>query len=121
VILSGTPVKLFPETALELRGRNVTVGIRPEQCVVSMDGPGVPAIVDFVEELGSGRIVHADIAGETFSAAIGEDLLVKPGQRIHLDLPTAHLHFFDPATGKRIETEGTAETARSKNETLLAV
>ncbi|MOA10021.1 sn-glycerol-3-phosphate import ATP-binding protein UgpC [compost metagenome] len=121
VMLDGTPVKLFPETALELRGRDVTVGIRPEQCVVSTEGAGVPAIVDFVEELGSGRIVHANIAGETFSAAIGEDLSVKPGQRVHLDLPTAHLHFFDPATGKRIETEGAIETTRIGNEKLLAV
>ncbi|WP_323455239.1 TOBE domain-containing protein, partial [Rhizobium sp. TBD182] len=109
------------ETALELRGRDVTVGIRPEQCLVSIEGAGVPATVDFVEELGSGRIVHAEIAGETFSAAIGEDLLVKPGQRIHFELPPAHLHFFDPATGKRIETEGAIETTRIGNEKLLAV
>ncbi len=121
VMLAGTPVKLFPETALELRGRDVTVGIRPEQCLVSADGEGVPAIVDFVEELGSGRIVHAEIAGETFSAAIGEDLAVKPGQRIHLGLPAAQLHFFDPATGKRIETESAIETRRTGNEALLAV
>ena len=121
VMLAGTPVKLFPETALELRGRDVTVGIRPEQCLVSADGEGVPAIVDFVEELGSGRIVHAEIAGETFSAAIGEDLAVRPGQRIHLGLPAAQLHFFDPATGKRIETESAIETHRTGNEALLAV
>jgi sn-glycerol 3-phosphate transport system ATP-binding protein len=121
VMLGGQPVKLFPETALELRGRDVTVGIRPEQCLVSIEGAGVPATVDFVEELGSGRIVHAEIAGETFSAAIGEDLLVKPGQRIHFELPPAHLHFFDPATGKRIETEGAIETTRIGNEKLLAV
>ncbi|MFK3780347.1 sn-glycerol-3-phosphate import ATP-binding protein UgpC [Agrobacterium sp. NPDC089420] len=122
VMLAGAPVKLFPETALELRGRDVTVGIRPEQCLVStQDGAGVPATVDFVEELGSGRIVHADIAGETFSAAIGEELSVKPGQRIHLAMPPAHLHFFDPATGRRIETEGATETGRSDKETLLPV
>ncbi|MCZ7455504.1 sn-glycerol-3-phosphate import ATP-binding protein UgpC [Rhizobium rhizogenes] len=122
VMLGGAAVKLFPETGLELRGRDVTVGIRPEQCLVSTEeGPGVPAIVDFVEELGSGRIVHAEIAGETFSAAIGEDLSVKPGQRIHLTMPPAHLHFFDPATGKRIETEGATETSNLGKEALLAV
>ncbi|PYG55874.1 sn-glycerol-3-phosphate import ATP-binding protein UgpC [Rhizobium sp. UGM030330-04] len=122
VMLGGAAVKLFPETGLELRGRDVTVGIRPEQCLVSTEeGTGVPAIVDFVEELGSGRIVHAEITGETFSAAIGEDLSVKPGQRIHLTMPPAHLHFFDPATGRRIETEGAAETNNVGKEALLAV
>ncbi|MDO3444322.1 sn-glycerol-3-phosphate import ATP-binding protein UgpC [Agrobacterium sp. V1] len=122
VMLGGAAVRLFPETGLELRGRDVTVGIRPEQCLVSKEeGAGVPAIVDFVEELGSGRIVHAEIAGETFSAAIGEDLSVKPGQRIHLTMPPAQLHFFDPATGKRIETEGAAEANNVGKEALLAV
>lgn len=65
--------------------------------------------------------MHAEIAGETFSAAIGEDLSVKPGQRIHLTMPPAHLHFFDPATGKRIETEGATETNNLGKEALLAV
>lgn len=81
----------------------------------------MPATVDFVEELGSGRIVHAEIAGETFSAAIGEDLLVKPGQRIHFELPPPTFTFSIRPPASASKREGAIETTRIGNEKLLAV
>lgn len=86
-------------------GDDIIVGIRPEQCIVSRSGEGISAVVDFVEELGSGRIVYADIRGQIFAAAIGEDLAVRPGERVMLQFPQAHLHFFDPNTERRIDPD----------------
>ncbi|MEJ8310249.1 sn-glycerol-3-phosphate ABC transporter ATP-binding protein UgpC [Agrobacterium larrymoorei] len=85
-------------------GDDIIVGIRPEQCVVSRSGEGISAVVDFVEELGSGRIVYADIRGQIFAAAIGEDLTVRPGERVMLQFPEAQLHFFDSVTERRIDS-----------------
>jgi sn-glycerol 3-phosphate transport system ATP-binding protein len=109
------------EIARALSGEDVIAGIRPEQCVVSRQGDDVSAVVDFVEELGSGRIVYADIRGQIFAAAIGEDLTVRPGDRVILQFPAAHLHFFDPITERRIDSElASADQAGFTNLDVLA-
>ena len=93
------------EIACAMGGEDIIVGIRPEQCIVTRNDDGISAVVDFVEELGSGRIVYADIRGQIFAAAIGEDLTVRPGERVMLQFPAAHLHFFDSTTERRIDPE----------------
>ncbi|WP_313591789.1 sn-glycerol-3-phosphate ABC transporter ATP-binding protein UgpC [Agrobacterium cavarae] len=109
------------EIARALSGEDVIAGIRPEQCVVSRQGDGISAVVDFVEELGSGRIVYADIRGQIFAAAIGEDLTVRPGDRVILQFPAAHLHFFDPTTERRIDSSlASADQAGFTNLDVLA-
>ncbi len=99
----ATPLPM--RIAGSVSGDDIIVGIRPEQCVVSRSGEGISAVVDFVEELGSGRIVYADIRGQIFAAAIGEDLTVRPGERVMLQFPEAQLHFFDPNTERRIDPD----------------
>jgi sn-glycerol 3-phosphate transport system ATP-binding protein len=108
-----------PAMAAALAGRDITLGIRPEECrVLPMGqgpiGQGLPARVDFVEELGSGRIVHAAFGTGTFAAAIGADLRVAPGDLIGLELPAAQLHAFDRDTGRRLDIG----TAPARRETL---
>jgi sn-glycerol 3-phosphate transport system ATP-binding protein len=104
--------------ATALAGREVTIGIRPEECRVlpiaqgplgqGPMGQGLPARVDFVEELGSGRIVHAEFGSGTFAAAVAADIRLAPGDLIGLDLPAAQLHVFDRETGRRIEITASA-------------
>ena len=113
VRLGGAHVSIDAAFAAQLRGRDITVGIRPEQCVVVPVGNGVPVKVDFIEELGSGRVVHADVDGQPFAAAVGEDLSVRPGDRINLDLPLAHLHVFDRESGRRIESDAAGRQTQS--------
>ena len=100
---------------------DIIIGIRPEQCIVSRTGEGLSAVVDFVEELGSGRIVYADIRGQIFAAAIGEDLSVRPGERVMLQFPASHLHFFDPTTERRIHPDLASATSTDfTNQDVLA-
>ena len=101
--LGGAPVRLPSSLAASLRGKDVTIGIRPEHTIVATKGPGVAAEVDFIEELGAGRVVHMLVEGEPFAATIGEDLNVAPGDRVSLDLPLEHLHVFNRETGRRID------------------
>ncbi|WP_186415033.1 sn-glycerol-3-phosphate import ATP-binding protein UgpC [Pannonibacter sp. P2PFMT1] len=101
--LDGEPVPIGPLAARALGGRDVTIGIRPEHCRLVKGRQGLPARIDFIEELGVGRVLHCEIAGETFTAAVGEDADVSAGDTIALSLPPEHLHFFDSETGRRIE------------------
>ncbi|APO79085.1 sn-glycerol-3-phosphate ABC transporter ATP-binding protein UgpC 4 (plasmid) [Rhizobium etli 8C-3] len=105
VRVGGVQVPIDPALAASLRGRDVTIGIRPEQCAVSLDGSGVRATIDFVEELGSGRVAHAEIDGEPFAAVIGDHMSLRPGDRVGLELPPSHLHVFDRDSGRRIDTK----------------
>ncbi|MFA1623273.1 sn-glycerol-3-phosphate import ATP-binding protein UgpC [Rhizobium mongolense] len=103
VRFGGVQVPIDPALAAGLRGRDVTIGIRPEQCAVSLDGSGVRATIDFVEELGSGRVAHAEIDGEPFAAVISEHVSVRPGDRVGLELPSSQLHVFERDSGRRID------------------
>jgi sn-glycerol 3-phosphate transport system ATP-binding protein len=103
VRLDGAAIAIDPLVAHALRGRDVIVGIRPEQCRLANEGKGLPARIDFVEELGVGRVVHCEIAGEAFAAAVAEDADVSAGDTIFLSLPPEQLHYFDAETGRRIE------------------
>ncbi|MCL4186819.1 MAG: sn-glycerol-3-phosphate ABC transporter ATP-binding protein UgpC [Rhodobacteraceae bacterium] len=76
----------------------VTLGVRPEDLV-----PGTGAFdltVDYVEELGAGRLVHGRHAGQEMVVAVpaGLDL----GERLALAAARDRLHLFDHGSGRRL-------------------
>lgn len=77
--------------------------------------------VDFVEELGAGRVIHSELDGQPFAACVDEETYVRPGDRIALELPLAHLHVFDRETGRRIELEVEPRSGRNARQVLEAV
>ncbi|MGV1771689.1 sn-glycerol-3-phosphate import ATP-binding protein UgpC [Agrobacterium vitis] len=103
ICLGGASVEIDPVVAHALRGRDVIVGIRPEQCRLASHGQGVPALIEFVEELGVGRVVHCELAGQPFAIAVPEEAQVTAGDTIGLLLPQQQLHFFDAESQKRID------------------
>lgn len=109
VMFGNWSIPVLPQTAADLQGKNIIVGIRPEHCNVSHGGAGISAVVDFIEELGSGRVVHAEVRGQIFAAAIGDEFPVRSGDQITLEFPPMHLHFFDQETGRRIELDAAPE------------
>ena len=112
-------------------GKKVVVGIRPEDMEdASISGP-VPdqmlkTKVDIIEALGSEVMVHFGVdakqvfsdgatrddddslvrlggeTGATFVASFSARTAVQPGALVDVTVDTAHLHFFDPATGARV-------------------
>ncbi|MDQ0455750.1 sn-glycerol-3-phosphate ABC transporter ATP-binding protein UgpC [Rhizobium paknamense] len=109
--IGSQSVPLSRELAFRLGRREVIAGIRPEHCVVSKDSAGLPALVDFVEELGSGRVVHAQAGGNAFATVIDKPVSVRPGEWIDIHMPITDLHFFDPASGQRIAIDEPAPQA----------
>lgn len=89
-------------------GRDVLLGIRPEDCVaVPMDAPNGPDIfqtlVDFVEIRGGETLFHAQTGAHAFISR--SSTLVDPreaGRRGRFRLDAARAHLFDPATTRRI-------------------
>jgi multiple sugar transport system ATP-binding protein len=99
---------VVPITRDALNGaRTVTLGLRPEDLVVSVNGDGVPVVVDVVEELGSDAFLygHGDIAGKkTTIVARVADWRHPPaaGDTVNVTVQTRRAHAFSVETGERL-------------------
>ncbi|MGH6761735.1 MAG: sn-glycerol-3-phosphate ABC transporter ATP-binding protein UgpC [Phyllobacterium sp.] len=101
----GAPLPIDPVLGRRFAGQPVALGIRPEQCgIVTVGTPrSISATVDFIEELGAGRVVHADIDGLSFAVCVDEDKVYTPGELIGLQLPPHQIHLFDIESGLRLD------------------
>jgi multiple sugar transport system ATP-binding protein len=83
-------------------GREVTIGIRPENLHVATasDPAGLtfPSKVEVVEQLGSEILLDVRVGGDTMVAAVDPTIRAKVQEQIRLAVNPARLHFFDAAT-----------------------
>jgi multiple sugar transport system ATP-binding protein len=91
-------------------GREVVLGIRPEDLSVPAEGATGQTLVgtvDVVEHLGNEQLVHLQIAGamvpegaetRAVTARLGPSVPVRAGDTITLRVDTAKAHIFDPTT-----------------------
>jgi multiple sugar transport system ATP-binding protein len=90
----------------ELSGPEVTVGFRPDKVKLAPPGTGLFAHVEAVENLGYVSYAHCN-------AGLGErrrDVIVRcepvlaprPGTAVGLALDPADVHYFEPASGRRL-------------------
>ncbi|WP_207454068.1 ABC transporter ATP-binding protein [Herbiconiux sp. SYSU D00978] len=84
----------------------VTVGVRPEDVVVSTSGEGLPVDVDVIEELGADGYLygHADIEGNRVDIVARVDGRSHPmaGDRVFITPQPRHVHVFDVESGARL-------------------
>jgi multiple sugar transport system ATP-binding protein len=91
-------------------GRDVIVGIRPEDLyeTTSAGGPPeiarLPARVVAVEPLGAETllVVAVGASDDELIARIGRDTTLRSGDRVDIALDTAAIHLFDPVTTRAI-------------------
>lgn len=82
----------------------VTVGMRAEDFrIAGPEEKGLAFRVDYVEELGSQRLVHGFVGDQAMTAAFPPDLPVP--MEFSLTIAPEKLHFFSVETGKRIEQQ----------------
>lgn len=79
------------------------LGLRPEHAqVVAQDG--WPFEVELIEMLGAERLVYGRLGGSAFTLRIDGTLEPpRPGQVLRLSAPVTRLHWYDPATGQRVD------------------
>ncbi|GAB3275990.1 ABC transporter ATP-binding protein [Microbacterium lacusdiani] len=88
-------------------GSEVTIGVRPEDIIVSpADGQGLQVVVDLVEELGADGYLygHSEIEGKRTDIVARVDGRVHPhaGETVILAPRPDHVHAFDLETGERL-------------------
>ncbi|WP_025658652.1 sn-glycerol-3-phosphate import ATP-binding protein UgpC [Rhizobium sp. IBUN] len=93
----------------------VTVGMRAED--LRLAGPGEHAMtvaVDYVEELGSQRLVHGNLGDQSLTAVLSPETELK--SELRLRVATEKLHFFNQETGKRIGDTVSPQVVQVKTE-----
>jgi ABC-type sugar transport system ATPase subunit len=96
VRVAGTTV-----AAPAVRDGDVVLGVRPGDLRLAADG--VPARVDFVEDLGDALIVNLTVGDQR--AKLKTDPAIAPlaeGQAVHLTFAPEAAHLFDRASGQRL-------------------
>ncbi|HKD56055.1 MAG TPA: sn-glycerol-3-phosphate ABC transporter ATP-binding protein UgpC [Hyphomicrobiaceae bacterium] len=83
-------------------GREVTIGIRPENLHVATNsdpaGFTFPSKVEVVEQLGSEILLDVRVGGDTMVAAVDPTIRARVADQINLAVNPARLHFFDAQT-----------------------
>jgi multiple sugar transport system ATP-binding protein len=89
-------------SALTWHGRELVLGIRPEDIgVVPLgSGIGLPAVVEIVEHLGSTALVHVrtQTTGTKLTALVHTKWIPEAGETVELDLHTENSLLFDAVT-----------------------
>jgi sn-glycerol 3-phosphate transport system ATP-binding protein len=98
-------LRLTAPTAPAWRGKRVTIGFRAENVTVAPPGASADFKGDlfFSEQLGPFAIHHVTV-GEATMLAQGPGGHAPPAGSVGLTADPAHVHLFDPETGRRIET-----------------
>ncbi len=79
------------------------LGLRPEHAQVA-EHDGWPFEVELIEMLGAERLVYGRLGGTAFTLRIDGTLVPpRPGQVLQLTAPVQRLHWYDPATGQRVD------------------
>ena len=99
----------------DLAGRGVSFGVRPEALHVVPRGTGsLDATLDFVEELGAGRVLHFDWQGTTLAVAQTTAVVGVAGDVLGLALPGGAVQLFAAESGERlVRTAAVSQTAAS--------
>ena len=83
----------------------VTVGLRAEDLRLHRGGEGgLPFRVDYVEELGAQRLVHGFVGDQSLVVAVSSENPLP--ETASLSITPSRLHFFDSASGRRIDWSG---------------
>jgi sn-glycerol 3-phosphate transport system ATP-binding protein len=92
----------LPGARAATSGDTLTVGVRAEDLTIaSPDADGLTMQLDYIEELGAQRLLHGTVDGQPLVVATAaEDAFA---DRMRLTVDASDLHYFDAATGKRIE------------------
>ena len=90
----------WPCTAKAQEGQRVIYGIRPEH--LSLQGDGIPAVIEVVEPMGAETEILAKVGEHTFTLMTHGRATVGPGERVFLAPQAAHAHLFDAASSNRI-------------------
>jgi multiple sugar transport system ATP-binding protein len=109
-------LKINSAVLAKTKEKSVTVGLRPEDLVVSKS-EGIQVEIDVIEELGADAFLYgsAVIEGKKTDviARIGSVSSLRSGDKVYLKPQGGITHLFDVATGLRLNNDGPATAKKA--------
>jgi multiple sugar transport system ATP-binding protein len=103
VAFGDAEIKVEKSILAKTKQKTITVGLRPENVVVSKTG--LPLLVDVVEELGADAYIYGSVqlggAKADVTVRVEANSSVKAGSTIHI-APNGDAHLFDAESGERL-------------------
>jgi len=87
-------------------GTGGSIGVRPERLRLGPPGPGLTATVAAIEYLGADTLLTLDAAGVKLIARTDGHERHRVGETVGVSCAAGDLHFFDAASGRRVEANG---------------
>ncbi len=87
----------------QYEGKEVVLGIRPEDIAVSMDKEGIEVKIEVVELMGSEMYVHCELAGTKLTLRTPVIDGCKADNTLNVTFNTQKLHVFDKESGRAIK------------------
>ena len=115
VSVGGSQIPIERDRLSGASGKNVTLGVRPEDLELTTEGQGIPVTVDVVEELGADAYIYGSTKAHQHVDEEDSDAPEKPfiarvdgrrppakGETVFLAPKAGHVHLFDAADGQRL-------------------
>ena len=84
-------------------GKEVTVGLRPEQLAPSSEADAsLAGTVEMVEALGADTLLHLDVGGRNIIARVPQGVTPAIGSTLHVRANPDRVYLFDAQTGARL-------------------
>ena len=83
-------------------GKQITLGIRPENLPLDTSGAGLEVMLEVSELMGSESFLHTTMGECRIISRVDASQTHQPGIKLHLNPAFESLHFFDTETGERI-------------------
>jgi multiple sugar transport system ATP-binding protein len=115
VKFGNTTLKISADVLSKTKEKSITVGLRPEDLVVSKS-EGIQVEIDVIEELGADAFLYgsAVVEGEKTDviARIGSVSSLRSGDKVYLKPQGGITHLFDVATGLRLNNDAPAKAKK---------
>jgi sn-glycerol 3-phosphate transport system ATP-binding protein len=98
-ILAAGGTALTPPPGADAAG--LALGVRPEAAELAR--AGVPALVEAIEYLGADTLIEARIGAHPFIVRVQGKTQARAGERVFIALSQSAAHWFDVASGRRVE------------------
>jgi multiple sugar transport system ATP-binding protein len=116
VKFGNTTLKINDSVLAKTKEKSITVGLRPEDLVVSKSD-GIQVEIDVIEELGADAFLYgsAVIEGKKTDviARIGSVSSLRSGDKVYLKPQGGITHLFDVATGLRLNNDAPAKAKKA--------
>ncbi|NDD13358.1 MAG: ATP-binding cassette domain-containing protein, partial [Betaproteobacteria bacterium] len=117
VQFGNSTLKVESSVLGKTKKKTVTVGIRPEDLVVSAK-EGIAVKVNIIEELGADAFLYGEtvVEGKTIDviARVGSKSSLRSGDKVFLKPSGGITHLFDAETGIRLNNDGPVKAAAPK-------